>query len=131
MPTRRRSPWSSATMADKDVAGVLAALASSPVARSARVICTQVDLPRALPAANLAKGWAAVAPGSDPTVVGSVEDALARALAGADGPVVVAGSLYLVGAVRAILVDDPELRGEPPAAAASQAAGPESLVAIR
>ena len=62
-----------ATMADKDVAGVLAALASSPVARSAQVICTQVDLPRALPAASLAKGWAAVAPGSRPIVVRPVE----------------------------------------------------------
>ena len=45
-----------ATMADKDVAGVLAALASSPVARSAQVICTQVDLPRALPAAEPGQG---------------------------------------------------------------------------
>jgi folylpolyglutamate synthase/dihydropteroate synthase len=32
-----------------------------------------------------------------------------RALAEADGPIVVAGSLYLVGAVRARLVDDPLL----------------------
>jgi hypothetical protein len=31
-------------------------------------------------------------------------------LAGPRGPVVVAGSLYLVGAVRARLVDDPLLR---------------------
>ena len=32
------------------------------------------------------------------------------ATAAADGPIVVAGSLYLVGAVRARLVDDPLLR---------------------
>ncbi len=118
-------------MADKDVAGVLAALASSPVARSAQVICTQVDLPRALPAASLAKGWAAVAPGSRPIVVRPVRAALERALADAPGPIVVAGSLYLVGAVRGILVDDPELRDEPDDAAVVTPAGPEALVAIR
>ena len=38
------------------------------------------------------------------------ERALDRALAAGDGPIVVAGSLYLVGAVRARLVDDPLLR---------------------
>ena len=36
--------------------------------------------------------------------------ALERALGDAAGPVVVAGSLYLVGEVRARLVDDPALR---------------------
>jgi folylpolyglutamate synthase/dihydropteroate synthase len=36
--------------------------------------------------------------------------AVAEAVAGAEGPVVVAGSLYLVGAARALLVDDPGLR---------------------
>jgi hypothetical protein len=41
--------------------------------------------------------------------------ALDRALGGPPGPLVVAGSLYLVGAVRARLVDDPLLRDpEPP-----------------
>ena len=120
-----------ASMADKDVPGVFAALAASPVARAARVICTQVDLPRALPAERLAKGWSAVAPGSRPVVVRPVEAAFERALAEAPGPVVVAGSLYLVGAVRAILVDDPELRDEPADAATIRAAGPEALAAVR
>jgi hypothetical protein len=39
-----------------------------------------------------------------------VDRALDLALAGARGPVVVGGSLYLVGHVRARLVDDPLLR---------------------
>jgi dihydrofolate synthase/folylpolyglutamate synthase len=117
-----------ASMADKDVAGVLAALAASPVARAARVICTQVDLPRALPAERLAAGWAAVVPGSQPAVVRPVAAALERALADAPGPVVVAGSLYLVGAGRALLVDDPELRDEPPGE--PRAVGPEALVGV-
>lgn len=121
-----------ATMSDKDVAGVLAALASSPAARVARVICTEVDIPRALPAARLAKGWAAVAPGSQPAVVVPVAAALEQALAEAPGPIVVAGSLYLVGAVRAILVDDPESRDELRLGeAAARPTGPEALAAVR
>jgi dihydrofolate synthase / folylpolyglutamate synthase len=118
------------TMADKDVPGVLAALAASPVARAARVICTEVDLPRALPATRLARGWASIVPGSKPRSVTPVAAALERALAEAPGPIVVAGSLYLVGAVRGILVDDPELRDEP-ATGAPTPAGPEALVAVR
>lgn len=137
------------SMADKDVAGVLSALAASLVARAARVVCTEVDLPRALPAARLARGWAAVAPGSRPEVVLPVAAALERALADAPGPVVVAGSLYLVGAVRALLVDDPALRdaarlgvdagdaavatavaAEPPAEP-PVLGGPEALVGVR
>jgi dihydrofolate synthase/folylpolyglutamate synthase len=117
-------------MADKDVAGVLAALAASSVARSARVVCTEVDLPRALPAARLARGWASVAPGQRPIVVTPVGAALERALDEAPGPIVVAGSLYLVGAVRAMLVDDPELR-DPVALRTDAGSGPEALAAPR
>ncbi len=116
-----------ASMADKDVAGVLAALASSPVIRAARVICTEVDMPRVLPAARLARGWASVASGVRPAVIVPVGAALERALAEAPGPIVVAGSLYLVGAVRGILVDDPVLRD--PTSTAS--AGPEALATRR
>ena len=118
-------------MADKDVAGVLAALAASPIARAARVVCTEVDLPRSLSAASLAKGWAAVAPGSRPEVVRPVAAALERALSVARGPIVVAGSLYLVGAVRAILVDDPELRDDAAYGALTTTVGPEALAAVR
>ncbi len=101
------------TMADKDAAGVLSALAASPVARAARVLCTEVVSPRALSATSLARGWAAVAPGSRPEVATPLERALEQALRDAPGPIVVAGSLYLVGVVRALLVDDPLLRDPP------------------
>ncbi len=100
-----------ASMADKDVAGVIAALAASRSMAGARVIATAVDLPRAMPAAELADHWRAARPGGPaPAVAADPGAALDQALAGPRGPVVVAGSLYLVGAVRARLVDDPLLR---------------------
>jgi len=42
--------------------------------------------------------------------VATVDEALDRALAADGGPIVVAGSLYLVGAARARFVDDPDVR---------------------
>jgi len=101
-----------AIMGDKDVEGVLGALAAAPSLAGARVVATQVEGPRALPAAALAARWAAVAGArSGPiAVIPEPAAAVAEAVAGADGPVVVAGSLYLVGAARALVVDDPDLR---------------------
>jgi dihydrofolate synthase/folylpolyglutamate synthase len=101
-----------AIMGDKDVAGVLGALASAPSLAGVRVIATQVEGPRALPAAALAAQWAIVAGGRSGPVMVVPEPAAAvtEAIAHAEGPVVVAGSLYLVGAARALVVDDPDLR---------------------
>ena len=101
-----------AIMGDKDVEGVLGALAAAPSLAGAAVIATQVEGPRALPAASLAARWSAVAgPRSGPvTALPEPAGAVARAVAQAAGPIVVAGSLYLVGAARALVVDDPELR---------------------
>ncbi|MEO5941082.1 MAG: bifunctional folylpolyglutamate synthase/dihydrofolate synthase, partial [Candidatus Limnocylindrales bacterium] len=75
--------------------------------------------PRALPAAELAAAWeraGGAAPGARRSVTAEpdVAAALDRILAGPPGPLVVAGSLYLVGAVRARLVDDPLLRDPDP-----------------
>jgi len=84
------------------------------------VIATAVDTPRALPAGRLAAIWMNRL-GRSATVESEpgIDAALDRALAGPPGPIVVAGSLYLVGAVRARLVDDPLLRDPPnPATAA-------------
>ena len=94
-----------ASMADKDVAGVVAALAASPALRLATVLCTSIDVPRALSAEDLARTWRRIVPDAGRVmVVASVDDGLRRALASDPGPVVVAGSLYLVGAVRGRLV---------------------------
>lgn len=110
-----------AVMADKDVGGIVDTLAASPALRGAAVIATTLpDLPRALPAADLAAAWRSSAPPS--TALGHVEAvddplrALERAaeLAGDAGCTVVAGSLYLVGLVRAHLIDDPDLRDPAP-----------------
>ena len=77
----------------------------------------QLDVPRALPADELARRWAGVSePGWEVAAEPDPATALDAALATADGPVVVAGSLYLVGFARARLVDDPLLRDPAPAA---------------
>ncbi len=98
------------TMADKDVDGLIAALGTSRSLAGARVIATAVPGERVLPPEALAARWRAAFPASDVQVVADPAAALDRAVTNAEGPVVVAGSLYLVGAARARLVDDPELR---------------------
>jgi dihydrofolate synthase/folylpolyglutamate synthase len=100
-------------MGDKDVAGVVGPLVHAAALRGARVIATQVGDPRALPAPELAARWERAASSAGPSSIEIVAEptaAIESALARAAGPVVVAGSLYLVGAVRAILVDDAVLR---------------------
>jgi dihydrofolate synthase/folylpolyglutamate synthase len=99
-----------ASMADKDVAGTLAAVAQAGCLAGATVVATSLPVPRALPAADLAEAWRAARP--DATVHAEPEPgaALDLALRVAPGPVVVAGSLYLVGDARGRLVDDPALR---------------------
>ena len=103
-----------ASMADKDVGGIIDALVSTPTLAGATVIATTVDAARALAAEELAGRWRERV-GDGVRVLAEPDPlaALDRAREGT-GPTVVAGSLYLVGAVRAHLVDDPELR-DPPA----------------
>ena len=112
-----------ASMADKDVDGVIAALSRSRALADARIVATAVAGGRAMPATDLAKRWAATRPGAaatssagTPIPIEDPDAALDRALDDAEGPVVVAGSLYLVGAARARLVDDPALRDPAPGA---------------
>ncbi len=98
-----------ASMADKDVDGVIDALAVSGALRGALVLTTAVDAPRALPADALAARWRARAGDvvADVRALGPAGAALDRALAaGGSGPLIVAGSLYLVGAARGRWVAD-------------------------
>jgi dihydrofolate synthase/folylpolyglutamate synthase len=100
-------------MADKDVDGIVTALAGAAALKGARIIATRVDLARAMPAEALAERWRALAPGVRVEAVADVGLALDRALETATGPIVVAGSLFLVGEARRRwlpdpLLDDPE-----------------------
>ncbi|MBF8289050.1 MAG: Mur ligase protein [Chloroflexi bacterium] len=106
-----------ASMADKDTDGVIRALAASRAVAGASVICTSLNVPRALPAAALAARWTALGGAAGIHDVRAIADpgaaldtALRPAPSGRPGPVVVAGSLYLVGEARRRLVDDPRLR---------------------
>jgi dihydrofolate synthase/folylpolyglutamate synthase len=102
-----------AAMADKDVDGIIAALLGASSLLGATVIATTLDAARAMPADELAARWRAV--GSRLAAVTAIADPLdaVEHARRRPGPTVVAGSLYLVGAVRAALVDDPDLRYPP------------------
>ena len=103
-------------LADKQLDRIVEALAPSSALRAALVIATTVpDTPRALPADEIAAAWRRAshaggpAAGMEVETVHSADDALARALElgrARGGPVVVAGSLYLVGHVRGKLMPD-------------------------
>jgi dihydrofolate synthase / folylpolyglutamate synthase len=101
------------SMADKDVDGIIAALRRAAALRGATVIATQVPGERALPAEAVAALWRPAGPDvrveAEPEVARALDRALELAAA-ADGPVVVAGSLYLVGEARGRWHDDPVLR---------------------
>ena len=95
-----------AAMADKDVDGIIRALLASAALRDARVVCTSVGVPRAMPASDLATRWRSIAPELAIQAIEPSGRALDTAINDAPGPVVVAGSLYLVGDARGRLVDD-------------------------
>ncbi|CAN5845039.1 folylpolyglutamate synthase/dihydrofolate synthase family protein [soil metagenome] len=94
---------------DKEVADVLSALTGSDGLRTARLVATGVpDSDRSLDAASLARAWASL-PGTQRATLSTndVEAALTAALRIAraeGGTLVVTGSLYLVGHVRASLM---------------------------
>lgn len=96
----RRIILVSGMLADKDAAGALAEMA----APAAEVVATRPDSPRALPPDELALLVPGGGAGGRPVhVVPDPIEAVALALerAGPEGAVCVAGSLYLVGRVRA------------------------------
>ena len=96
-------------MADKDVRGIVHALSAAEAMIDARVIATQVEGTRPMPAAELAEVWRSAGRTRAIEDEASLDRALDAALAGPAGPIIVAGSLYLVGAARARLVHDPLL----------------------
>ena len=99
-----------AVMADKAVAEMLAALAAATALREARCLATRVpDSDRSLPASDLAAAWAAATGRASADAIDDADEALQRACElaeAAGGPLVITGSLYLVGHMRARLVPD-------------------------
>jgi dihydrofolate synthase/folylpolyglutamate synthase len=98
------------TMSDKDVDGIIRALDASPALAGASIVATQVPGERAMPATELARRWRTIRPDASITAIADVGAALERAVLAARGPVIVAGSLYLVGEARRRWVDDPSVR---------------------
>jgi dihydrofolate synthase/folylpolyglutamate synthase len=96
-----------AAMEDKDLDTMLPALAG----RVKGAVATRTDSPRALPPEALAE-LAAKALGvrveARPTIGGAL--AAARVMAGEESGILVTGSLYLVGAVRSLLVGDGQVQ---------------------
>lgn len=93
-------------MEDKDVVSMIGSVKD----RVIRIVATAVDAPRAIPATELA---ALLAPHVD-VEVGAVDDPteaieVARVLAGEEGSVLVAGSIYLGGTIRAHLAGRDEV----------------------
>jgi folylpolyglutamate synthase/dihydropteroate synthase len=88
-----------AVMKDKDVDAIVTALA--PVVSS--FIATEVDSPRALPAADLAARIAARCPTIPVSAIVQPDTAVGRTLEAA-ARVVVAGSIFLAGPLRARLI---------------------------
>jgi dihydrofolate synthase/folylpolyglutamate synthase len=88
-----------AAMADKDIAGILAPLAP----HVASVVATRTDVLRAADSRDVAAAARALGlpSGAEPEAGRALEKA--RSLAGPGGLVLVAGSLYLIGAVAALL----------------------------
>jgi dihydrofolate synthase/folylpolyglutamate synthase len=97
-------------LADKDADAMLAALGNARVVPGARIVMTRVpDTERSLPATDLASIWQLQSGRSAAAAIDDVDAALERALAlavDAGGLLLVAGSLYLVGHVRALLLPE-------------------------
>ena len=92
-----------AAMADKSIAELSATLATSPTLRAAQVICTSVGDVRSLAAEQLAAAVRAAKLGAQVKIAAHPNAALLAA-AEHQGPIVAAGSLYLVGAIRGELM---------------------------
>jgi dihydrofolate synthase/folylpolyglutamate synthase len=92
-----------AVMADKSIAELSAALATSPVLRAAHVICTTVGDVRSLAPEQLAAAVRGAKLGAQVQIAASPNAALLAA-AEHNGPIIAAGSLYLVGAIRGELM---------------------------
>lgn len=96
----RRVVLLTATMRDKQPQACAALFSSCAV----QAITTQVDWPRALPADDLAAIYRALGRSAEPIPDIPAAFNRARVLAGSEGVVLACGSLYLVGALRSLVL---------------------------
>jgi dihydrofolate synthase/folylpolyglutamate synthase len=97
-----------AAMADKSIDKIFGALARSPLLQSSRLICTSVGDDRSSPSEALAVAARAAGLGAQVETAADPRAAL-DAAARSRSAVIVAGSLYLVGAVRERLLREARL----------------------
>lgn len=102
---RERTVLLTGMLADKETDKMVARLAP----RARRVVCAAPNVPRALDAQRLSEAFARA--GKRAEVARDAAHALARAreLAGPEGTVLAAGSLYLIGELRALLRREEDL----------------------
>jgi dihydrofolate synthase/folylpolyglutamate synthase len=98
---------------DKEIERMVGALRDSPLVRDARILAVTVPgTDRAVPAEDVATAWRSA--GSDVEPMSDPNEAFGIGLERArtdGGPIVVCGSLYLVGAVRGTLFGDSPAAG--------------------
>ena len=94
----------SGMMADKDIGTMTRMLAGCVQ----RVVATQPAVPRAMQAQELAQAFEAQGASAQAVADPAQALACAREMAGADGTVLVAGSLYLIGEIRGLLRQEKE-----------------------
>lgn len=99
---RRRFILIAGVLADKDVGGIVAELAAAAV----RAVATRPPSPRALPPEDLARRLEAAGCPAEVQPDPAAAVARALALAGPEGAVCAAGSLYLAGEVRRLFASD-------------------------
>lgn len=104
-------------LADKDFPAILAALMTSRTLSGALHLATSVPgSARSLDSPALAQAWAALTGEPSPAAIADADEALDRGLAEArraGGPIIVCGSLHLVGHVRRRLMPDADLDHPP------------------
>lgn len=120
-------------MGDKDVDGMLRALLAGGTTTIGRIVCTSPDPDRGLDPDGLAARCRRVLPGAGVSAERDPATAWRRAIdADVEAPLLVAGSLYLVGSVRGWITGaPPDPAPDPPLPSADREGRPEPVGAVK